>query len=136
MTPALKWIIQQLKVGAQLDQMLAAQWPPATGTRRIRNPNDLPLRFEQRVKQRSPNTVWRAYSDESQVWLVIARAADLAFADPPASTLEVCFFAEDARVCAAASWIHCGRDGWRLYEVLDIAQLHWLAGTESALETA
>ena len=136
MTPALKWITQQLKVGAQLDQMLAAQWPPATGTRRIRNPNDLPLRFEQRVKQRSPNTVWRAYSDESQVWLVIARAADLAFADPPASTLEVCFFAEDARVCAAASWIHCGRDGWRLYEVLDIPQLHWLVGTESALEIA
>ena len=120
-------------LGTQLDHLLIACWRPAHWATRIWRPSELPLHLERSVRTLPPNVEWRAYTDDSQTYCAIGRAASGMSYEPPATALEVFFLDGGASVYAAGVWEFGCERGWTVYAVPDI-EATWSRGILSLLE--
>jgi hypothetical protein len=120
MTPRLS-LFDAPAPGAQLDDLLAGRWLPATWATRIHSPCDLPLRVEHCVRVLAPGTTWRAYTDSAQIFCAVARVRALISYEPTITALEVRFLDSDARIYAGGVWTHDRNPGWRIHSILDLS---------------
>ena len=120
------------RVGAQLDDLLAGRWLPATWQTRIYSPRELPVRVERCVRILGPHTAWRAYTDSAQIFCAIARVRSLVSCKATTAALEVRFLDSDAAIYAGAVWAYDPDPGWRVHSILHfpstIARLDFLPG--------
>lgn len=120
MTPRLLLLPAQ-RLGAQLDDLLASRWLPATWETRIHQLCELPLRLERCVRILVPGTTWRAYTDSAQILCAVARGRSLTSNEATTALLDVRFLDSDAQVYAGGVWAYDLNSGWRLHAILDLA---------------
>jgi hypothetical protein len=86
----------------------------------VRKPVDLPPVLEQYTQRLHSGELWRAYTDGTRVWFVVAWAAHSLSRDPATVALELRFFDNDGTICATGIWERRG-DDWALRDVLDVS---------------
>jgi hypothetical protein len=120
MTPQLL-LVPARRPGAQLDDLLAGRWLPATWETRILCPRELPLRVEHYVRILAPGTTWRAFTDSAQVFCAVGRARSVTSSETTTAFLDVRFLNSDAQIYAGGVWAYDLNPGWRLHSILDPA---------------
>jgi hypothetical protein len=108
------------RVGAQLDDVLAGRWLPATWQTRIYSPCELPVRVERCVRVLGPRVAWRAYTDSAQIFCAVARVRSLVSCGATTAALEVLFLDSDAEIYAGAVWAYDRNPGWCLHSILQL----------------
>jgi hypothetical protein len=101
MTPPCS-LLHAERVGAQIDDLLAGRWLPATWQTRIYSPRELPVCVKRCVRVLGPHTAWRAYTDSAQIFCAIARVRSLVSCEATTAALEVRFLDSDADIYAGA----------------------------------
>jgi hypothetical protein len=119
MTPSLL-LLHAEGVGAQLDDLLAGRWLPATWQTRIHSPGELPVRVERRVRVLGPHAAWRAYTDSAQIFCAIARVRPPVSCEETTAILDVRFLDSDAQIYAGAAWEYDRNPDWRLHSILHL----------------
>jgi hypothetical protein len=107
-------------IGAQLDDLLAGRWLPATCQTRIYSPSELPVRMERCIRVLGPHATWRAYTDSAQTFCAVARVRSLLSCETTTTVLEVRFLDSDAQIYAGAVWAHDRNPGWRVHSILHV----------------
>jgi hypothetical protein len=120
-TTVLQSTLDPRALGTELDGLLASRWRPARCTQVVCEPVDLPVVLEQYIQRLGSGELWRAYTDRIRVWFVIARAVDVLLKNPPTVALELRFFDNDGKMCAAGIWGRHGDCDWTLHDVLDVS---------------
>jgi hypothetical protein len=120
-------LVHAQRCGAQLDDLLAGRWLPATWDTRIHCRRDLPLRVERCVRILAPGTTWRAYTDSAQIFCAVARARSSISNETTTEFLDVRFLDSDAQIYAGGVWAYDLNPGWRLHSILDLSGIAELA---------
>jgi hypothetical protein len=116
-------LVHAQRCAAQLDDLLAGRWLPATWETRIHCPRDLPLRVERCVRVLPPGATWRAYTDSAQIFCAVARAGSSTSNETTTEFLDVRFLNSDAQIYAGGIWAYDLNPGWRLHSILDLSQI-------------
>ena len=99
---------------SQLDDLLARRWLPARRAVRIRFASELPDELRRCVRSLRAAAIWRAYTDNGEVFCAVARTRE-------PMQIEVYFLDREARVCSAGGWEGDPATGWRLNLVPDLS---------------